>query len=87
MQIESLKTFVDVVETRSFSKAAGINGVTQSAVSQMVQALEKQFGSLLIERGSRKLSLTPKGMIIYDTAKIISLEIEEMNQKLSTMKG
>ena len=43
MQIESLKVFCDLAETESFTKAAQINGVTQSAVSQQISSLERQF--------------------------------------------
>ena len=55
MQIESLKVFCDLAETESFTKAAQINQITQSAVSQQVSALERTFKSLLIER-LRKIS-------------------------------
>jgi hypothetical protein len=48
MQVESLKVFCDLTETESFTKAAHINGVTQSAVSQQVSSLERQFKSLLM---------------------------------------
>ncbi len=39
MQIESLKVFCDLAETKSFTKAAQINNETQSAVSQTISAL------------------------------------------------
>ena len=42
MQIESLKVFCDLAETKSFTKAAQINNVTQSAVSQTISALERR---------------------------------------------
>ena len=40
MQFESLKVFCDLTETESFTKTAQINGVSQSAVSQTISALE-----------------------------------------------
>jgi LysR family transcriptional regulator, transcriptional activator of the cysJI operon len=58
MQIESLKVFCDLAETESFTKAAQINQITQSAVSQQVSALERTFRSLLIERSKKKFRLT-----------------------------
>ena len=39
MHIETLKVFCDLAETRSFSKAADVNDITQSAVSQQIRAL------------------------------------------------
>ena len=69
MQIESLKVFCDLAETESFTKAAQINQITQSAVSQQVSALERTFKSLLIERSKKKFRLTREGQILYDYAK------------------
>ena len=64
MQIESLKVFCDLAETESFTKAAQINGVTQSAVSQQISSLERQFKSLLIERSKKKFRLTREGQAL-----------------------
>ncbi|HBV32145.1 MAG TPA: LysR family transcriptional regulator, partial [Verrucomicrobiales bacterium] len=47
MQIESLKVFCDLAESRSFTSAARISGITQSAVSQQISTLEKHFDALL----------------------------------------
>jgi LysR family transcriptional regulator, transcriptional activator of the cysJI operon len=69
MQIESLKTYCDLVESLSFTKSAQINGVTQSAVSQSVHALELHFGALLLDRKHKKFSLTREGLAAYEHAK------------------
>ena len=53
MQLESLKMFVDVVETGSFSRAAQLNHVTQSAVSQQIRALETRYEQRLLSRSAR----------------------------------
>ena len=66
MQIESLKVFCDLVETESFTKAAQINNVTQSAVSQQISSLERIFKSLLIERSKKQFRLTREGLFISD---------------------
>src|SRR6476659_1158797 len=66
MQIESLKVFCDLAETESFTKAAQINQITQSAVSQQISSLEKQFKSLLIERSKKKFRITREGQILYE---------------------
>ena len=68
MQIESLKVFCDLAETESFTKAAQINSVTQSAVSQQISALERTFKSLLIERSKKKFRLTRRGRPSTSTA-------------------
>jgi hypothetical protein len=61
MHIQSFKVFSNLAETSSFSKAAQMNGITQSAVSQQVCALERRFRVKLIERGRKNFSLTPEG--------------------------
>ena len=50
MQIENFKIFADLVETKSFSKAAKLNGITQSAVSQQARAMERTFKTLMVDR-------------------------------------
>lgn len=71
MKIESLKVFCDLAETKSFTGAARINEVTQSAVSQQITALERLFKSLLVERGKRRFRLTAEGELVYECAKQI----------------
>jgi len=61
MQFEALKLFCDVARLRSFSRAARSNGVTQSAVSQIVRHLEDHLGLQLIDRSLRPLQLTEPG--------------------------
>src|SRR5690242_10167705 len=53
MHLETLKTFCDLVETGSLSRAARLNLVTQSAVSQQLRALERRYGCTLVERAPR----------------------------------
>jgi DNA-binding transcriptional LysR family regulator len=86
MQIESLKVFCDLAETESFTKAAQINGVTQSAVSQQISSLERQFKSLLIERSKKKFRLTREGQVLYDYSKQIIQTYDALHSKLQEIK-
>lgn len=86
MQIESLKVFCDLTETESFTKAAQINGVTQSAVSQQISSLERQFKSLLIERSKKKFRLTREGQALYDYSKQIIATYESLHNRLQELK-
>jgi DNA-binding transcriptional LysR family regulator len=86
MQIESLKVFCDLAETESFTKAAQINGVTQSAVSQQISSLERQFKSLLIERSKKKFRLTREGQVLYDYSKQIIQTYDGLHSKLQEIK-
>ena len=68
---ESLKVFCDVARYRSFSQAARANGLSQSAVSQIVLALEKRLDVQLIDRSTRPPQLTPVGRTYYEGCKEI----------------
>jgi DNA-binding transcriptional LysR family regulator len=85
MQLETLKVFCDVVETRSFSKAAVLNFISQSAVSQQMRTLEERYDQKLIERGKRNLSPTPAGQKLYETSKDILLRLDGLEQQLQQL--
>ena len=87
MQIESLKVFCDLAETKSFTKAAQINSVTQSAVSQTISALERRFSSLLIERSKKNFRLTPEGDVFYDYSKRILQTCDALHSKLQEIEN
>jgi DNA-binding transcriptional LysR family regulator len=87
MQIESLKVFCDLTETESFTKAAQINEVTQSAVSQTISTLERQFKSLLIERSKKNFRLTPEGQVFYEYSKRILQSFDALHSKLQELEG
>jgi len=86
MQIESLKVFCDLAETESFTKAAHVNNVTQSAVSQQISSLERVFKSLLIERSKKKFRLTREGQVLYDYSKQIISTYDALHSKLQEIK-
>jgi DNA-binding transcriptional LysR family regulator len=86
MQIESLKVFCDLAETESFTKAAEINQVTQSAVSQQISSLERFFKSLLIERSKKHFRLTREGQVLYDYSKQVIQTYESLHSKLQEIK-
>src|ERR1022692_1811044 len=86
MHIESLKVFCDLVETESFTKAAQISGVTQSAVSQQISSLERIFKSLLIERSKKHFRLTREGEVLYDYSKQIVQIYQSLDHKLLELK-
>src|SRR6202451_3857745 len=86
MQIESLKIFCDLAESESFTKAAQINKITQSAVSQQISSLERTFKSLLIERSKKKFRLTREGQVLYDFSKQMIQTYDSLHSKLQEIK-
>lgn len=87
MHIQNFKTFCDLVETKSFSKAARLNEVTQSAVSQQLKAMESHYDMLIIDRNQKKFRLTPQGTVLYSTFKEILVLYEKLNCEIQEMRN
>ena len=64
--IRGVVGFVRAVEAGSFAGAARKLGITPVAVSKNVQRLERQLGVRLLQRSTRKLSLTEEGRIYFE---------------------
>ena len=87
MQVETFKIFCDLVDTGSFSKAAAINSITQSAVSQQIRSLENRYHVTLIERGRRNFSLTPEGNAFLEASKQILDIYDHLGDKLHELQN
>ncbi len=89
MQIETLKIFCDLVETKSLSRAAERNFVTQSAVSQQVRGLEEKFKRRLLERmrGGREVGLTEAGEAFYQESRQIVAAYVQLEERMRTLTG
>ena len=86
MHIENFKIFSDLVESQSFSRAAKLNGVTQSAVSQQLRSMERHFNVLIVDRSQKQFRLTREGHKLYDSAKEILHRYEKLISELQEMR-
>ena len=73
---EDCKLFRDVAHTRSLSRAAAMNGISQSAATQHIQELEKKLRVQLLDRSTRPLGLTPGGKLYAELCRDV-LRCEE----------
>ena len=87
MQIETLKMFCDVVETGSFSQAARLCHVTQSAVSQQIRALEERYGQKLLTRTAREAAPTPAGERLYRGCREILTRFTDLELEIREASG
>jgi DNA-binding transcriptional LysR family regulator len=71
METRYLSTLVASFEAGTFSKAAEILHITQSAVSQRIKFLEEHFGQQLLDRSGQRLALTAAGKVVFSKAKDI----------------
>ena len=85
MHIETLKVFCDLVESRSFSRAAVRNSITQSAVSQQVKNLETRFKAQLLRRSGKTLSPTPAGRLFYERSRTILDSFEQLHMEIKSI--
>jgi len=85
VQLGYLQVFCDIIETRSFSKAATRNYISQPAVSQQVKALEEHFHQKLIERSPHGISPTEAGELFYRGCREILESYQGLERKLLDM--
>lgn len=68
MYYDALRTFVAVVEAKSFTRAAEKLRLSQPSVSLHIKQLEREFGSKLIDRSPKHLYVTTAGQMLYERA-------------------
>lgn len=77
MNIQQLRIFVAVANSRNMSKTASKMHLTQPAISKSILSLQQLLGTRLIDRNKRELCLTPKGNIFYKHALKALHEIDD----------
>jgi len=82
-RLNGMRVFAQVVEAKSFSAAADKLGVSKSLASRQVSALERALSVKLLNRSTRKLSLTEAGTLFYEHCARIVHEAELAEQRLS----
>lgn len=87
MELRQLRYLIAVVQEANFTRAAEQVFVTQSALSQQIQALEQEVGAVLLERSRRGVRLTAAGEILVHHAQRIFLELEQARVALEELSG
>lgn len=88
MEIQQLLGFFAVAKSGSFSQAAKSTFRTQSAVSQQINALEKEFKTRLFDRlGQQKVTLTDEGRLFYVLAEPIVRNIQGINERFQEARN
>lgn len=78
MLLRQLQYFQAVVEENSFTEAAERCHISQSAISQQIQALEAELGVQLLERHRRKFTVTPAGEHFYKKSLVLTADLEQL---------
>lgn len=80
MLLRQIEYFQAVVELGSFTAAAERCNVSQSAISQQIQALEAELGVKLLERIKRRFALTPAGELFYKRSVVLTADLEQLRR-------
>ncbi len=86
MAYENHKLFRDIAQTRSMSRAAAMNGISQSAATQQIQDLEKSFATELLDRSRRPLALTEAGQIYAQFCRDVLRRREDFLAELARVR-
>ena len=81
------KLFRDIAQSKSVSRGAVLNGISQSAASQHIQELEKKLGISLFDRTTRPLTLTQAGKLYFDLCRDVLRREEEFKAALDELKA
>lgn len=86
-RLNSMKTFVEVVNNEGFTAAAHRIGLSRAQVSKSVMQLEAHLGARLLNRTTRRVSLTEIGRIYYERCKDILNDIDEIEALAGKQSG
>src|SRR5262249_226582 len=85
-KLNAMRAFVRVVEAGNFTKAADSLDVPKTQVSRLVQSLEAELKTLLLNRTSRRVTVTQDGSVYYERALRVLDDIEELESSLAHAK-
>ena len=85
--METLRLFCEIARCHSFSQAAAAYGITQSAASQRIGALEKRLGVTLLDRSVRPLALTPAGQLFTDECRQILDRYDRLERQITQFRS
>ena len=87
MEVRQLRYMVALAEERSFTRAAEREHIAQPALSQQIQRLEREVGLALVERTTRRVTITEAGELLVARARRILAELAAANDELQSLRG
>jgi DNA-binding transcriptional LysR family regulator len=86
MDLNQLKTFYTLAQTKNYSKCAQKLFVTQSAVSHAIKKLETSLDKKLVKKVKNRFSLTQEGELLFKTCQTVFFELDNVQEKLNENK-
>ena len=85
-QLLALRVFVRIAETGAFARAADTLDIPRPTVTKLVQDLESHLGTKLLQRTTRRVSVTPEGAAYYERAARLVADLEEMDANAASAR-
>ncbi|NUU35967.1 LysR family transcriptional regulator [Pseudomonas sp. C2B4] len=86
-QLLAMRVFVRVVQAGSFTRAADSLNLPKTSVSKLVAELEEHLGVRLLQRTTRRLTVTADGMAYYERALQLLVELEDLDNSFAAAQG
>lgn len=87
VNLDQLRIFHAVTETRSFTRAAAVVHLTQPGISKHIKQMEEYYGQPLFDRLGKKVALTQAGEILFEATREIMASIGAAEQRIEELKG
>lgn len=86
-QLLAIRAFVRIAEAGNFSRAADQLNLPRSTVSKLIQDLEDTLGARLIQRTTRRTTVTPEGAAYYERALRLLADLDEMDAEARRVRA
>ena len=87
INLDQLRIFQAVAQTRSFTRAAEVVHLTQPGISKHIKQMEVYYGTPLFDRLGKRVALTPAGEILLAASQEVTVSIENAEQRIDDLKG
>ena len=87
INLDQLRIFQAVAQSRSFTRAADLVHLTQPGISKHIRQMEEYFGAPLFDRGGRKVTLTEAGTILFEATQGVMAIVDVAEQRIEDLKG
>ncbi|HLA82493.1 MAG TPA: LysR family transcriptional regulator, partial [Thermoleophilia bacterium] len=87
MELDQLRSFIAVADTRSFTRAAALVHLSQPAISRQIARLETELGAKLFERYGRRVECTADGKLLLPLARSIVARTDDASRLIREHVG
>ena len=87
INLDQLRIFQAVAQSRSFTRAAALVHLTQPGISKHIKQMEEYFAVRLFDRSGKKVSLTEPGKILFEATQEIMATIDAAERRIEDLKG